>query len=84
MRYAKNLLQALSHTPNTVLGGHPSESLSARAWRLRDEPFWSEARVIIDTLFWFDPDHCRRTLEADLQRAQAFVAKYGMLDVTTS
>ncbi|MFW9595983.1 MAG: hypothetical protein ACMV1D_10890 [Macromonas sp.] len=52
--------------------GHssPDETLSAAAWR------WEQAgklrgrvlRPLVDTLFWFDPDHCRTAFESEVQR----------------
>lgn len=48
----------------------PDETLSAAAWR------WEQSgklagrvlRPLIDTLFWFDPEHCRTAFESEVQR----------------
>ena len=57
---------------NTVTLGHssPDETLSAAAWR------WEQAgklrghvlRPLVDTLFWFDSEHCRTAFESEVQR----------------
>ena len=47
--------------------GMPDETLSARAWRLREQ---SNAWLVIDTLLFFDKDHCRTSYESEMQRKQ--------------
>lgn len=47
--------------------GLPDETLSARAWRLREQ---SNAWKRIDALLFFDPDHCRTSYESEVQRKQ--------------
>lgn len=54
---------------NTITLGHssPDETLSAAAWR------WERSgkrvgrilRPAIDTLLWFDTDHCKKAFEAE-------------------
>lgn len=55
----------------TLTLGHssPDETLSAAAWR------WERSgklvgrvlRPLVDTLFWFDPDHCRMAYQSELR-----------------
>lgn len=55
---------------NTLTLGRssPDETLSAAAWR------WERSgklvgrvlRPLVDTLFWFDPDHCRMAYQSEL------------------
>lgn len=48
------VLSAVSQLANVVfLNGHPNESISGRSYRQN----W-KLRHVIDTLFWFDPEHC--------------------------
>lgn len=48
------VLSALSQLANAVfLNGHPNESISGRSYREN----W-KIRHVIDTLLWFDEDHC--------------------------
>lgn len=57
---------ALSQLVNViVLNGHPNESLSGRAWRTQS--VWYK---VIDTLLWFDKDHCKVSYENDLAYAR--------------
>lgn len=65
MTYLINILIALSQLGNTILGGYPDESMSARAWRTGKQGKLPGVltRPLIDGLFWFDPDHCRKAYE---------------------
>jgi hypothetical protein len=65
-------LIALDQLANAFfLGGMAGESISSRAWRQRDDTRgWSIARSVIDALFFWQPDHCRRAYEAEQQRLQ--------------
>ena len=63
-------LDQLANTVTWIHGdgfGYADETLSARAWRLRDQ---SNAWKRIDRLFFWDPDHCRTSFEAELNRKQ--------------
>ena len=70
---AKNVLIGFDQTINCVVWikgdgfGYPDETLSARAWRLRGQ---SSAWRVIDTLLFFDPDHCRTSYESEMLRKQ--------------
>ncbi len=67
----KQFAIALDQVLNTVVWikgdgfGYADETLSARAWRLRDQ---SDAWKRIDFIFFWDPDHCRKSYESELQR----------------
>ena len=71
--FLKNLLISLDQTINCVVWikndgfGTPDETLSARAWRLREQ---SRAWKRIDRLMFFDPAHCRTSYEAEVNRTQ--------------
>lgn len=49
----------------TLGNSKPNESASAAAWRLERGDHWAGKffRPIIDGLFFFDPDHCRKSYE---------------------
>lgn len=51
--------------------GTPDEMLSARAWRLRSEHPW--LLRVIDTLFFWDKDHCQECYAIEMQRKQLVV-----------
>lgn len=67
----KQFLIALDQLLNTLIWlkgdgfGYADESLSARAWRLRDR---SKAWRRIDAIFFWDPEHCKSSYEAELLR----------------
>lgn len=67
----KQLLIALDQVLNTVTWikgdgfGYADETLSARAWRLREQ---SNAWKRIDRIFFWDKDHCRTSYDAEMMR----------------
>jgi hypothetical protein len=69
----KQFLIALDQLANTVTWikgdgfGFADETISARAWRLRDQ---SNAWRRIDRLFFWDKEHCRQSYESELMRRQ--------------
>jgi hypothetical protein len=70
MSYLANLGTAISQLGNTILGGHPDESLSARAhYEQKRSRLWSAVRVAADTLFFWQPGHCAISAESDVNRA---------------
>jgi hypothetical protein len=54
----------------TLGNGNPDETMSAAAWRLEQAGRWQGKifRPLIDTLFWFDPDHSKRAFEYEVSR----------------
>jgi hypothetical protein len=63
------LLDSVSQFINVaLLNGDANESISGRAHR---SAWWAEK--VIDTIFWFDPEHCRNAYLSDLARAYALV-----------
>ena len=64
----KNVLIGIDQLANTLLGGDPDETLSARSWRLREKN--PRMHKVIDTIFFFDKDHCRTSYESELLRKQ--------------
>ena len=67
----KQVLIALDQLVNTLVWikgdgfGSADETLSARAWRLRDQ---SNAWKRIDALFFWEEGHCRDSYLAELHR----------------
>jgi hypothetical protein len=57
IKYLQRVGIAVSVLFNVITGGHSNQSFSARnyAWKRDGKPnlVW-----LIDTIFWFDPDHC--------------------------
>lgn len=72
MNYPLRLLLAIDQLLNVAIcNGEPDETMSSACWRMeRDGRFWGFMRPVIDRLFWFQPNHCRRAYEAELLRQQ--------------
>jgi hypothetical protein len=58
-------LIALDQLVNALLGGWADETLSSRAYREN-----SRLAKVIDTLFWFDENHCINSYFSERDRAQ--------------
>lgn len=76
-RYLLNILIAVSQLGNTLLGGYPDESMSARAWRTGSRGRWPGrvTRPLIDALFFVltmgrDDNHCRDAYDSERLRGQ--------------
>jgi hypothetical protein len=67
-----NVLIGLDQLVNTVLAGEPDETLSSRAHRMREkgQPVWGWTARAINTLFFWQADHCREAFESEQRRLQ--------------
>ena len=73
MNIFKNVLIGLDQTVNCLIRlsdgwGFPDESLSARAWRLREQH--PALQRWIDRIMFFDKDHCETSYLREMQRKQ--------------
>ena len=50
---------ACSQLLNTLLGGWPDETTSARSYRMRHKKFWYAMYRCINVLFFWQDDHCK-------------------------
>jgi hypothetical protein len=64
------VLIAIDQLINTLFGGFADETLSSRAYRLELERGRTWSRKLIDTLLWFDKDHCKESYESEILRRQ--------------
>lgn len=65
------VLIALDQFVNTLLWGYADETLSARAYRhaeIKKDRRWP--MVIINALFFWQEEHCKRAYESEIERAQ--------------
>ena len=67
-RYVLFNLIALDQAINTLFGGYPDETISARSWRCREHKVWWLARKAIDGLFFWQQQHCRAAYLSELRR----------------
>ena len=74
MGYLKNLLVAVDQLGNTIAGGDPDNTISARVGYFSQVPkttkirgYWKTMELIINFTFWpvDGPDHCQQAFEAD-------------------
>lgn len=65
-------LIALDQLLNTLLAGHPDETLSSRAYRAeqKDKIFGKFFRPLIDAVFFWQKQHCYKGYLAEKQRRQ--------------
>nr|DAF78278.1 MAG TPA: hypothetical protein [Caudoviricetes sp.] len=64
------ILVAVDQLLNTLLGGYADETLSSRAWRHDQDRSREWPRKLIDSLFFWQNDHCKTAYESELSRAQ--------------
>lgn len=55
---------------NSILGGSPDETFSARCWRLRLKQPWKALRAGIDLIFFWQRNHCQTAWQSEIERAQ--------------
>ena len=65
MKYLRKIFDALSQLTNTLIGGYANESLSGRSHRTG-----SKWEIVIDTLLWFDDEHCKNAYLNDIAYAR--------------
>jgi hypothetical protein len=49
-----------------VLSGSPDMTVSARCFINRDQPRWRTGYKIINRIFFWQQDHCRRSFQSDV------------------
>lgn len=71
MNYLIQVLVSVDQLVNALFGGWADESISSRAWRLRDTSrFWSGMRILVDTLLFIQTNHCLKAYESEQLRLQ--------------
>jgi len=71
MFYIKQNLIAIDQYINALFGGYADETISARAYRMSlINPKWNYIRKFIDSIFFFDKNHCRESWIAEYQKHQ--------------
>jgi hypothetical protein len=70
--YLFNILLGFDQLANTLAAGYPDETISARTYRLRNKTkAWQVAHITINTLLFFQKDHCYKAYLAEIQRKQS-------------
>ena len=69
-----NIAIAIDQLANAVLRGDPDETLSSRAYRMREkgQRYWGWLANAIDALFFWQraPRHCERAYLSEVERRQ--------------
>lgn len=70
-------LDQLVYVLITLGSGKPDETMSAAAWRLEQKGHLSGKifRPVIDTLFFWDKNHCENSALSEINRTQAALYK---------
>lgn len=66
----KQFLIAIDQVANTLAGGYADETLSARAHRVAEEGGSAWPQRLINTLFFWDRDHCLNAYRSEAERRQ--------------
>ena len=70
MAYLKNVLIGVDQLLNTLFRGWPDETLSSRCWRWHKDGVRHWPRRLVDTLFFWEKEHCRESYESEQLRRQ--------------
>ena len=68
MKYTLKIGIALTQGMNAVIGGWPDESISSRSYRQRHKAFWGKMYVVINYIFFWQKDHCKKAYNAEVER----------------
>lgn len=67
-KYFQQVLIAIDQVFNTLLAGWADETLSSRAYRSRGKRRWYITMKLIDTLFFWQDEHCKKAYLFELQQ----------------
>jgi hypothetical protein len=62
------ILLALDQLVNAFTGGWSDETLSSRCYRKRDKKFFNFLRIVINSLFFWQEDHCKKAFKSELSK----------------
>lgn len=73
--YPERVLIGIDQLCNSLLGGSPDETFSARCWRKRARQPWTVLRLLVDGIFFWQRDaaqrgHCQQAWKSEMIRAQ--------------
>jgi len=60
------VLIALDQLIAAIIWGYPGITISSQMWRIELNGGWSWPRRLVDTIFWFDPNHCQLSYENEV------------------
>jgi len=79
LRFAEMVISSNSRLFNAaVFGGSTYQTVSARAWiEGQADAIWARRRDRIDRVFWFDPHHCQRAWQNEVDAARKTLRRAG-------
>ena len=67
-KWLLNLLISIDQLGNTILGGSPDETISARAGRYRGKVwYWTGLAKVLN---WIEPRHVEKAIQSEVERTQ--------------
>ena len=77
MSYFGNVVISIDKLFNSFLSGSHAETLSARSYRMSTKKKrWRATMSVIDTLFFWDKDHCQASYDASVARKLEYLDKH--------
>lgn len=70
MKKIWQVLIAIDQLANTTVGGWADETLSARAYRNRDDKLWKWIHRGINLMFFWQHQHCKQAYDSETDRMQ--------------
>ncbi len=70
MTYGKKILIGIDQLLNALLAGWPDETLSSRAYRWDVDGVRKWPRKAIDTMFFWEKNHCWESYRSEWERRQ--------------
>lgn len=68
MTYLGEILLAFDQAANAILGGYAEETLSSRSFRLARDGITQIPQKIINTIFFWEEEHCKKAHSNELLR----------------
>ena len=67
------ILIAIDQLANAITGGWADETLSSRAYRMREkrQKYWGWTANVIDAMFFFQKEHCYNSWLEEVNRQQS-------------
>lgn len=70
MNYLINILVSISQALNTILGGNPDMTFSARAYVNRHNKNWNRVYKLVNKIYFWQTNHCATSFAADVEYAK--------------
>lgn len=74
---AKNMVYSYDQMANATLAGDKDEKISSRSYREESNGSlkWHLIRILIDAIFFFEPEHCKKSYYNEVLEAEKYLIK---------